>query len=742
MTVRNEQSRELLIRTFTLRADTIDETSRSVEAVLCTETPTTVFDMRSWEPVDEVLLMDGWEPDDQVVLVDSHPQVRNGGTITSADVHGSVRDIRIQGKQQVGRLFFADDPESLALWGKVRDKHVRDLSVGAQPMEQVEISPRASADVGGKTYRAKDRRMFITTRWRLGEVSVTPRGADPKAKIRQAVAAGPFSNREQVMNELLRAYLESLGLAADADEPAATAFLNKLEGTQRAYADKLAATVATPPAGTGTTRAAVTTPAPTQPAAAPAGQPAAAVVPPAVPGAETVRAEAVNAERARVARIQELAGSDIPQETVRQAINEGWDEARASLTFLNMVRAARTAPVAGGGPAIHSRNHDTDCTLRALQVGLMHRTGTRVIDPRASETVRAQQERDAELGHRYRDMPMVDLCREALRLEGRTIPHTREELVRAAVSGSTLSAIFSTNVNARLMMAFEEYPDTTEGMCFETDVPNFLKQERTSVGKQGTPKKLPRGGTAKHVSTSDEKEEFKIARYANQLVVDEQDFIDDNLGGMQRWVTEMGMGCARLRPDMFYAMLLANAAMRDGIALFHASHSNLVSGGGTALSPTSLAAGVTAMASQVQDTVQLNLNPVFLVVPQALRFTAAPLLRSAELRDTTASTKYPTYNPIQDLNLTLRVDNRIGANGVFDPDSETLLTGTATNWFLVAEAVSGKTAECAYLAGTGRRPVIRPFTLDRGQWGLGWDVKMDIGIKALDWRGWYKSAGA
>ena len=176
----------LRLRTFTVRGDTFDEASRSVEAVLCTETPTTVFDMRSWEAVDEVLLMDGCQLEEQVVLVDSHPQVRNG-SIISADVHGSVRNIRTQGTQLAGRLFFASDPASQALWGKVRDKHIRDLSVGAQPIEQVEISPRASAEVNGKTYRARERRMFITTKWRLGEVSVTPRGADPKAKIRQAV---------------------------------------------------------------------------------------------------------------------------------------------------------------------------------------------------------------------------------------------------------------------------------------------------------------------------------------------------------------------------------------------------------------------------------------------------------------------------------------------------------------------------------------------------------------------------
>jgi hypothetical protein len=47
-----------------------------------------------------------------------------------------------------------------------------------------------------------------------------------------------------------------------------------------------------------------------------------------------------------------------------------------------------------------------------------------------------------------------------------------------------------------------------------------------------------------------------------------------------------------------------------------------------------------------------------------------------------------------------------------------------------------------YLSGTGRAPQIRRFVLDKGQWGIGWDIVMDIGVMADDYRGLYKSAGA
>ena len=90
----------------------------------------------------------------------------------------------------------------------------------------------------------------------------------------------------------------------------------------------------------------------------------------------------------------------------------------------------------------------------------------------------------------------------------------------------------------------------------------------------------------------------------------------------------------------------------------------------------------------------------------------------------------------------LRADNRIGVAGVTDPSSGTARTGTATNWFLAAGPIEGRTIEVGYLAGSGRMPSVRRFVLDRGKWGVGMDVKLDIGATVLDYPGLYKATGA
>ena len=96
--------------------------------------------------------------------------------------------------------------------------------------------------------------------------------------------------------------------------------------------------------------------------------------------------------------------------------------------YLRAVRGSRPAPIRA--PAGHIRDHDRDCTIAVLSAAMAHRAGHRIINPEASDGVRREQERLAEQAHRYRDMSLIDLCRESCRLDGLSIPDTRDELIR------------------------------------------------------------------------------------------------------------------------------------------------------------------------------------------------------------------------------------------------------------------------------------------------------------------------
>lgn len=716
---------DLNVRLAALVPSTLDEATRSVDAVIATEQPVFSMNLKTREAVLEVYRMDGMEPADQLPLLDSHRR---------DSVHsqlGSIRNLRTENGQLVGRLFVSESEPKV--WTKIREGHIKDISIGAAPLEAARIQPGQTAEINGRSYQApKGHTLHINTRWRAREASVTPIGADPSAKIRTS-----FTETAAVKPKL-RAFLVTMGLAAAASEQDAQAFYAQLNPADRARADAAAIDTVVTDAGTQRSEPPVVPPAtPALPATNP----------------EAIRSEAINAERERIRQLTELAGEDVPADIRTRAINEGWNVDRASREFLGAVRSARgsAAGEQQRAPAGHVRSHEADCSARALGMGLMLRSGldpirhqTRFVDGSYRPVRDAAQNpellRAADAAWEYRDLSLVDICREAIRIDGGRVPHNRGEMIRAAVSGSALTNIFTTNVSAMLMQGFSEAGDSTSDWCSESDVPNFQSNERVQMGKFGALAKHSRGKTAEHLETSDSKESYKIGRYTGQFVVDEMDIIDDRLGAVdQVSPSDMGLTARQIRPNLVYAILLANAALdADSVALFHSTHANTTTG---ALAAATLQTAIQMMAKQRIRSRPLNLAPRFLLVPQDLFFTADILLTSAQRIVSTADGG--TKNPLNELGITLRSDDRLGVAGVVDPNTGTSHAGTATNYFLTARPGEGgaKTIEVGYLRGTGRAPQLRSFMLSQGQWGVGWDVAYDIGAKALDFHGMVRSTG-
>lgn len=720
---RNEpQTRDLVTRAITVRAESVNTEERSVEAVLSTDARALVYDMRRGQIIEEILLASGAEFGHQVPMLENHYRY------SVRDVLGSIRDIRVDGKQLLGRLIFAEgDESSEAAWNKVRQGHLTDVSIGYRATEFIDIQPNTTQTVRGKSYTAGQYTLRITTKYTLREGSLVPIGADQAAKIRAEAGIPP--QHERVVMDKLRKYLATLGLRADATDEQVATFRAMLGDDQQRMAN-------------GIEDGSIVWEPPTQKRSEEAPKP------PVVPiDQDALRREAAQAEQKRIAAINDAARGDVPDDLRNKAIAENWTVERASMEFLKSIREQSTPPVSGA-PAQHNRSHERDCTEQALAFGLALRCGVNPINPRAPEAQRRQQEQFAEQGERFQTWALADLCREALRLDGREVPYDRYEMIRAATSTGSLSNMFTTSINARLLQSYQEAPDTTDGWVRETDVNNFQTQDRITGGKTGGLNRLARGKTAEHGSVSDEIESYKIFRYAQQMVIDEQDIIDENLSFFTTLPMEMGMAAARLRPDLVYSILLANATLNStSRALFNTTDANYGTTS-TALAIGTLKAAVTAMAKQTATdsngkAVNLNLSPRFLMVPQDLVFTARELVRSTQIiiaGDT--DTERGNANTLADLDLQIRSDNRLGVSGVTDPVTGSSYAGTATNWFLAADPVAGRTIEVGYLAGTGRRPMVRRFVLDRGQYGIGFDIKLDIGAKALSPKGLYKATGA
>lgn len=213
-----DEMRNMTTRSLQLRVKTVDEKQRSVEAILNTENAVQVLDWERWEVIDEILLADGMRfHGDQVVMLDSH---RRSGT---ENVIGSIRDIRTEGSQNIGRLVFAsDDERAERVWNLVRQGHLTDVSVGYRVDEAIDLKPGTSIKIGARDFKNDGKSvMRISQKWTLREASPVPIGANEEAKVREAIEANkitkvePETKREIDMPEPKEIVGEALEIKVD-----------------------------------------------------------------------------------------------------------------------------------------------------------------------------------------------------------------------------------------------------------------------------------------------------------------------------------------------------------------------------------------------------------------------------------------------------------------------------------------------------------------------------------------------
>ena len=309
-------------------------------------------------------------------------------------------------------------------------------------------------------------------------------------------------------------------------------------------------------------------------------------------------------------------------------------------------------------------------------------------------------------------------------------------LFRAAFGNAAIVETFSTVIGNAMLQAVEDEPSTTDGWVYEGSLPHFLGATWFTQEFAARLERLTRGGTANQTSFSTKGEPIQLCRYASQFVIDETDWIDGQatVGAVKLAASEQAVAAARLKEDLIYSLLLSSPTLTaDNTALFHSSHSNLATGGGSPLSATSLDAAIAAIgkqhlkAEQDKFPTHANLKARYLIVPPDLVGPARRAVRNMILDDKE--------------DLKVRQESRLSAIGVVDPHSGTVYTGSATNFLVAAKASSRPSIVVAGLNGPPT-PRIRSFVLDKGQFGLGWDICLDIAAIACDFRAIYFSVGA
>lgn len=665
-----------------------DEAAGSVRAIATTEAPARVFDWERWEIIDEILRMDGVVLPDtgQVPLLDSHERHTVSAVLGSAaafevDAAGGHRALSCV-------VTYSKTTEGQSAAQKTREGHLTDYSVGYSVDESYWVPDGEKQIIRGETYTGPVR---VVTKWTLKELSATPIGADVFAKARSlATPQGQSNNpkKEIPMDPKLKEKLIERGLAADATDAEAWAYFMTLTGDE-----KRALTV---------------------PQAVPAAPPAAPV------DIEAVRAEAIRAERERCESIRSrcrVAGLD--EEAAEEMISAGVTIDRAADEIFKRLEVLKPPT---GAPARYPATvqaDERDKFRAAAEDGLLIRAGMPPKTPARGA--------DELAGYTLRE-----IARESLRVQNMPTGGSVLQMVGRAMLTQDFQNLLRNVAHKSLFQGWENAEETWRIWCDKGSVSDFKTHYSPRVSEFSDLDLIPEGMQYKYGKRTDAQESYSIATYGKLEAITRQAIINDDQRALTGFAAH-GQAAARKVGDVAYAVLTANAAMGDGTALFATGHSNYVaSGSGGAPGVATLTAAVKAMKLQkdAQNLQYLNIRPVFFLAPVALEGSSEVFFKTVNYVD---SNTVATDSSLAATRTNIYADPYL--RRVYDARLDAALS---TGWYLAA--APGKTVTVFFLDG-----VEAPYLEERDGWnvdGVEVKVRIDVGAKAMDWRGLYYNYGA
>jgi len=419
---------------------------------------------------------------------------------------------------------------------------------------------------------------------------------------------------------------------------------------------------------------------------------------------EEVRAKAAAEERARVAEIVSLCRDFDVDPAEHIASGASVDAVRAAI--LDKVRAARK-PVEMASVSVTVDETDR---LRTAGVEAIGR--------------RLGFERKPADGNPFEHMSLLEMARTLLERRGvNTSGMTRLELAtRALFGGGTgdFPYILSNIGKKSLLAAYDAAPSTYELWTRTVDTNDFKPISRMRFSEAPDLVLKKEGGEYAFATFAEDREQYALATYGRKFSLTREAIINDDLSAFSRISTAFGNAARRLVNGLPYAILEANAAMADGLALFHSSHGNLASSDGEP-SVSALEAAMAAFRRQtdISGNQVLNIVPEFILVPPELEWTTRQLMAS-------------TVDPDETNNVPNVLRGRL--NVICDAE-----LSDAKAWYLAASPSVIDTIEVCFLDGA-RAPVVE----SRENWdvdGIEFKVRLDVAAKAIDHRGLYKNAG-
>jgi len=545
-------------------------------------------------------------------------------------------------------------------------------SIGAAVVESEFVPPRQSVHVNGRTFEGP---VHVVRKAVLKEISFVDSGADTETSARVAATGQENTGMDEMNGDKTHVAKN------DHDKQAETTETQAVAGTD-------------------------------------AGAPASSVEAAADPAAE-MRAAAA-AEQERINAIRKVCGKD-HGEIAARAISEGWDATR---TELEVLRASRPK-----APAVHVVDNAMDGAV--LEAACM-------LTANLADVQELHDEKTLEAASkRFRGgIGLQELLLEAAwanGFTGRNFRDSRSVLryafghnLQAAFSTIDIGGILSNVANKFLLEGFFSVERTWRNITSIRNVSDFKTvTSYRLIGKDQYEQVAP-GGELKHGTLGEESYSNKADTYGLLLSIDRRDIINDDLGAITTVPRKLGRGSGLKINDVFWTTLLNNADF------FKAANNNYLEGADTVLSIDGLSkAEQTFMDQTDADGKPIGIMPAVMLVPTSLSAMATMLFKSLEIRDTTASTKYPVANPHAGK---FRAEvSRYLAN--------TQYTGSSAKaWYLLADPNDLAVIEVAFLNGQ-ESPTIETAEADFNVLGVQMRGYHDFGVALQEPKGGVKAKG-
>ena len=322
-----------------------------------------------------------------------------------------------------------------------------------------------------------------------------------------------------------------------------------------------------------------------------------------------------------------------------------------------------------------------------------------------------------------RSYSLADLARRCLEKANISQSGNLLEMVGRAMTSTDLPQLMSNVANKSLFEGYDKANESWQTWCATGSVNDFKTNTLVQVSELDDLDQIINDAGYQYGERTDAAETFHIATFGKLFAITRTTFVNDDLQGLTDMLMAMGEAASRKVGDLPYAVLTANAAMRDSVALFHANHGNLGTAGVVSESSLAEAIKLAGLQKGLKSKQMLNIRLDYFIAPKSIEGAAETFFASTQFSsDNKASTRSNIYG---------------GGRFIRAYDAR-LDAASAVSWYMAGP--KGKTVKVFFLGGNQT-----PYMETKTGWnvdGVEYKVRIDAAAKATDWKALVKNPGA